>query len=142
MSKKIYILDGKNFFTRTELLEEVGKVLFGEAHLVHDLNALNDVLEGGYGTPEEGFVLIWRNWEISKNRFGYDETVRTLGETLKKCRPADRSYIKTNRLLAKQGKGRTFFDMIVEIFESHESDGVEFRLEAEDYIDYLEDHNM
>lgn len=39
------------------------------------LDAFNDILRGGFGTPEGGFVLRWARSEISRKNLSYPETV-------------------------------------------------------------------
>jgi hypothetical protein len=36
---------------------------------------INDILRGGFGTPDDGFTLRWKNHDISRQRLGYRETV-------------------------------------------------------------------
>lgn len=38
-----------------------------------DLDAFNDILRGGFGTPQGGFIL---RWAISTQRLGWPETIR------------------------------------------------------------------
>lgn len=35
-----------------------------------NLDAFNDILRGGFGTPEGGFVLRWVNSDVSAERLG------------------------------------------------------------------------
>ncbi|MBK6639720.1 MAG: barstar family protein [Rhodocyclaceae bacterium] len=37
----------------------------------HNLDAFNDVLRGGFGTPEDSFVIAWLNHTVSGQRLGY-----------------------------------------------------------------------
>ena len=37
-----------------------------------NLDAFNDILRGGFGTPDGGFVLVWRDHAASRNRLGVD----------------------------------------------------------------------
>lgn len=129
MSKRTYILDGNNFFTLEEFWEEISYVLMGihAAHWGRNLDAFRDILCGGWGTPDEGFILIWKNSNLSRERLGYPETVRQLEKRLQICHPAARELTKSKIELAKQNKGSTVFDWLVEIISEEES--VELRLE-------------
>jgi len=96
---------------------------------------LNDVLRGGFGTPEGGFIIRWKNHQLSKDRLGYPETVRQLEMGLARCHPDNRRAVGQKLANAKEKRGPTVFDWIVEIIEDHgkggsqEDDGVELRLE-------------
>src|SRR5262245_24968053 len=58
-----------------------------------NLDAFNDVLRGGFGTPAGGFVFRWNNHAISQERLGYPETVRQLAQRLSSCHPDNRLQI-------------------------------------------------
>lgn len=56
-----YEIDGARFSTLEEFFDEVSRVLIPGVFWGHNLDAFNDILRGGFGTPEEGFSLVWRN---------------------------------------------------------------------------------
>ena len=132
--KKIYEIDGNRFSTLEEFYEEISSVLIPGADWGHNLDALNDILRGGFGTPEEGFILWWKNSNISRERLGYAETVRQLTLRLERCHPGNKEYVKSDLEQAKKGEGSTAFDWLVEIIQVHclggeeEEDGVELEL--------------
>jgi RNAse (barnase) inhibitor barstar len=80
--KQVYEIDGTRFSTLEEFYEEVSRVLIPGAYWGRNLDAFNDILRGGFGTREEGFVLVWKNSDLSRQRLGYPETVRQLGLSL------------------------------------------------------------
>ena len=41
-----------------------------DAYWGRNLDAFNDVLRGGFGTPEGGFTLRWKNHATSRRRLG------------------------------------------------------------------------
>ena len=104
------------------------------AKLGMNLDAFNDVLRGGFGTPEEGFILVWKNHILSKERLGYEETQRVLQKRLKTCHPSNQAQVSQDLSLAQSRKGSTVFDWLVEIIETHgpggtdAEDGVELAL--------------
>ena len=53
-----------------EFFDEVSRSLIPGSRWGRNLNAFNDVLYGGFGTPAYGFVLIWRNADECKERLG------------------------------------------------------------------------
>src|SRR4051812_47410605 len=122
MGKHVYILDGNNFSTLEEFWEEIGFVLFDirNAHWGRNLDAFSDILCGGWGTPDEGFILVWKNSAVSKEKLSYPETIRQLENMLKRCHPTAIEIIKSKIELAKQNKGDTVFDWLVEIIKDEE----------------------
>ena len=130
----MYEIDGTRFSTLEEFYEEVSRVLIPDAYWGRNLDAFNDILRGGFGTPEEGFVLVWKNSDLSRRRLGYPETVRQLGLRLEKCHPSNREYVAHDLEEAEREEGPTVFDWLVEIIRVHcpggeeEEDGVELVL--------------
>jgi hypothetical protein len=74
---------------------------------VENLSAFYDILHGGFGTPDEGFILIWKNSKRSRQLFDYDMTIKVFEpsfqsrkrykheltpETLRKHYPADQPW--------------------------------------------------
>lgn len=129
-SLKTYHVDGERFSTLEEFYEEISSVLIPGARWGHNLDAFNDILRGGFGTPEEGFILIWQNAQVSQKHLGYPETVRQLERHLERCHPTNRRSVKAQLRNAQNNKGATVFDWLVEIIRVH---GVGGR-EAEDNI--------
>jgi RNAse (barnase) inhibitor barstar len=68
--KPIYEIDGTRFSTVEEFYDEISRVLIPDVEWGHNLDAFNDILRGGFGTPEEGFVLKWKNSALSRERLG------------------------------------------------------------------------
>lgn len=133
--KKTYIIDGANFSTLQEFYDEVSRSLIPDAQWGHNLDAFNDILRGGFGTPPDGFILEWKNSELSKQRLGYPETIRQLELRLERADSSNHAQIRAELEQAKRGKGRTVFDWLIEIIEIHcrggaeEVDGIELQLE-------------
>ncbi len=123
--KKTYVIAGENFSTLEKFYDEISRVLIPDAEWGHNLDALNDILRGGFGTPPEGFILVWKNSALSRQRLGYPETVRQLELRLARCDPSNRPSVQAELEQAKQDKGPTVFDWLVEEAE----DGVELVLE-------------
>jgi hypothetical protein len=84
-----------------------------------NLDAFNDVLRGGFGTPDEGFILRWHDHEISKHRLGYEETVRQLQMRLGRCHSTNRDRVAKELDAALRHEGPTVFDWLVEIISAH-----------------------
>ncbi len=132
--KTVYEIDGNRFSTLEEFYDEISRVLIPGAYWGRNLNAFNDILRGGFGTPEGGFVLIWKNSQVSRERLGYPETVRQLQKQLETCHPSNRIRVAHEVDDARDGRGMTIFDELIDIISVHspggreENDGVELVL--------------
>jgi histidinol-phosphatase len=131
--KPTFEIDGENFQTLDEFYHEISRVLVPGTEWGRNLDAFNDILRGGFGTPEGGFVLRWKNSETSRNRLGHSETARQLEHQLNHCHPANRAEVQTELKLARSGQGSTVFDWLVDVIQSHGSGGEE----ANDKVDLL-----
>jgi RNAse (barnase) inhibitor barstar len=118
-----YEIDGAAFSTLEEFYAEVGRVVIPGADWGHNLNAFNDILRGGFGTPENGFTIRWKNHAISRQRLGHGETVRQLERQLKRCHPTARAQMAEDLEHARAGRGSTVFDWLVEIIRDHGEGG-------------------
>lgn len=128
--KKIYEINGKEFSNLEEFWDEVSEKLIPNVYWGRNLHAFNDVLYGGFGTPEEGFILVWKNSEISREKLGYRETVNWLENTvLNGCHPTNAEYVKKEIEEAKQNKGQTLFEIIIGIVTDNEHKDIDLRLE-------------
>jgi myo-inositol-1(or 4)-monophosphatase len=123
--KKHYEIDGENFSTLDEFYDEISRVLVPGVEWGRNLNALNDILRGGFGTPESGFLLRWKNSTLSRTRLGYAETVRQLEQQIERCHPSNKAFIEHDLNLAHAGRGSTVFDWLIEIFQVHGAGGTE-----------------
>jgi RNAse (barnase) inhibitor barstar len=125
-----YEIDGHDFSTLEGFFDEIGHVVIPGAEWGHNLDAFDDVLRGGFGTPDDGFVLRWKNHELSRQRLGYPETVRLLEQRLRRCHPTNREEVQRELDLAREDRGATVFDWLVEILADHGPGGDE----AEDNV--------
>ena len=123
--KKSYEIDGENFSTLEEFYDEVSRVLIPGVEWGRNLNALNDVLRGGFGTPKGGFLLRWKNSAVSRKRLGYPETVRQLEQQIERCHPSNRAFIEHDLNYAHAARGSTVFDWLVELLQVHGTGGAE-----------------
>jgi RNAse (barnase) inhibitor barstar len=134
MSKKEYILDGHKFSTLEEFAEHFSDVVLKDHKWKGHLDAFNDILRGGFGTPEDGFILRWKNSQTSRERLGYPETVRQLERRLIRCHSTAKEKVREELKQAQNQVGPTVFDWLVEIIHNHceggdEDDGLELILE-------------
>lgn len=129
----IYIIDGNNFTTLEEFYDVISYVLIPGANWGRNLDAFNDILRGGFGTPDGGFLIRWVNSAESRLRLGYGETVRQLKLRLGRCHPTNRPFVKQELTEAEANCGPTVFDWLVEIIQDHCAGGDE----AEDGVELL-----
>jgi len=106
MAKSIFVIDGAEFSSYQEFALYFSRVVLAGRHAWNgSLDAFNDILRGGFGTPEGGFVLRWKNSSLSRAR-----------------------------LTEQVPGGETLFEALVEIVRDHcpggeqEEDGVELEL--------------
>jgi RNAse (barnase) inhibitor barstar len=133
--KTTYEIDGHRFSTLEEFFSEISRVLIPGGHWGLNLNAFNDILRGGFGTPDDGFRLIWKNHELSRQRLGYAETVRQLGFWLEQTHPSNRAGLQADLARARAETGDTVFDWLVKIIRDHGPVGDE----AQDNVDLVLD---
>jgi RNAse (barnase) inhibitor barstar len=130
-AKPVLEIDGAAFDDLAGFYEEVSRKLIPGSFWGRNLNAFNDILRGGFGTPEGEFVLRWLNAERSKNQLGFPETVRYLERKVQTCHPQNVSSVTEDLAAARRGEGQTLFEILVEIIRHHGSGGDE----AEDGIE-------
>lgn len=121
----VFVIDGSQFSTLDGFFDEISRMLIPGARWGRNLDAFNDILRGGFGTSEEGFVLRWVNSATSRERLGYPETVSQLELRLQWCHPANREAVARELEMAKSGEGATVFDWLIEIIKVHGAGGEE-----------------
>ena len=131
--KKTYEIDGERFSNLEEFFDEIERVLIPGAQWGRNLNAFNDILRGGFGTPDGGFRLRWKNSNVSRQRLGYSETVKQLEQQLNRCHESNRAAVEHDINLAHAGRGTTIFDWLVEIIQVHGKGGEE----ANDHVELI-----
>jgi RNAse (barnase) inhibitor barstar len=122
---KEYILDGAVITSLDAFYEWVSRVLIPGANWGRNLDALNDILRGGFGTPEGGFVIRWNNSDLSRAKLGHLETARELERKLSSCHPSNRAAVRYDLSEARAGRGATVFDWLVDIIRDHGPGGDE-----------------
>lgn len=124
MEKRIYVIDGKDFATLQGFYGEVGRVLIPGISWGENLDAFNEIC-GGFGTPEEGFILRWENSALSRQNLGYPETIKWLEEHIQTCHSQNVRHLQRRLAEAHRGRGETLFDTLMKIIETHGIRGTE-----------------
>ncbi|NUO76682.1 MAG: barnase inhibitor [Lysobacter sp.] len=134
--KTVIEIDGVDFSTLDGFFVHFEqRVLCGHHGWGRNLDAFNDVLRGGFGTPDGGFVLRWRHHALSMQRLGHAETVRQLRLRLQRCHPDNVGRVRADLDRALLGQGPTVFDWLVGIVRVHGPGGAE----AEDGVELVLD---
>jgi len=102
-----YQIDGARFSTLEEFFDEISRVLLPGWQWGHNLDAFNDILRGGFGTPSGGFTIDWKNHGLSQERLGYDETIRQLELQAENCHPQSRDKTLADLATARAHRGPT-----------------------------------
>jgi hypothetical protein len=124
-----FVLDGTSFDDLPGFFTAITRTL-GLTSWGTNLDAFNDILRGGFGTPDGGFILYWASSAISAQRLGWPETIRFNQKKLTTCHPANIPSVLADLAAAQRGEGRTLFDIITSIIRVHGPGGVE----AEDNV--------
>lgn len=116
-------LEGMRINDIATFYEEINRVFMaGEGwRLGESLDALDDMLRGGYGATQgfETVALRWRDMEHCRRTLGIDATRRWLHSKL-----AMPETFASNRIQAQldalDSGGPTYFDIILDIIADHE----------------------
>ena len=120
----VLVVDGTRFSDLDGFAREFSRLLSGYTWR-GNLDAFNDVLRGGFGTPEDGWVLKWIGSETSRTALGHPETARRLERLLPGVDPSNRAAFEARLDEARRGEGPTLFDEIVAIIREHGPGGRE-----------------
>jgi hypothetical protein len=113
-------LDGSAFADFSGFCVEFSRsILNDEYEWTGNLDAFNDILHGGFGTPEGVFVLRWKNAGASRRALGHEAMCAWLERNLTHCHPSNVAGVKARLKDAKEARGETLFDMIVGIIREN-----------------------
>ena len=117
--KTTYIIDGAHFTNLSEFYNEFGLSVIPGNDWGKNLDAFDDVLSGGFGTPPEGFTILWKNFVLSRERLGYAETLKYLEQQLSVCDSSQRNSVFTEIEKLKKGEGQMLCEILTEIIKEH-----------------------
>ena len=114
-----FVVEGSQVESLDDFWRVMGEAVNGPGgYFGQNLDAFNDCLRGGFGTPDDDdFAVEWRDHELSRRNLGYPETVRQLELRLERCHPSNRSSVRADLQAARAGHGPTVFDWLVGIFQ-------------------------
>jgi hypothetical protein len=80
-ARPVLVIDGSRFDDFAGFVAEAAEQLLPTSNWHGSLDAFNDMLRGGFGAPESGFVLEWREASRSRRQLGhtlFDDLVSVL----------------------------------------------------------------
>ena len=111
-------IDGLDFSTLEGFYGTIGRAIIDPNHPDSgNLDWLNDILSWPCGDEMVPYTLIWRNSVESQRRLGHTETVRQMEQRKVWQFPFGDTKMVSNIEAARQGKGPTVFDWLIEIIE-------------------------
>ena len=131
MNRKTITIHADRFSDLAGFYEEINKLFMKgiDWEMGHSLDALNDILYGGFGVydPGEPVTVLWRNFSKSHSDLSFPETKRHYQMKIDKGYPYNVTLFEKKLAELENGSGQTLFDIIIEIFEDHKN--IELRLE-------------
>ncbi|WP_300675143.1 ribonuclease inhibitor [Soonwooa sp.] len=122
MKKEIQI-DGFKIQDLTSLYKEFNDKLMPNEDwkLGESLDALDDLLYGGFGeiNGNEAIRFVRTDFERMKELFGYDFTLNFYKNKLQYPEVFNINLVQNSIDELKSGYGKTYFEIILEIIESH-----------------------
>lgn len=120
---KILVLDGQKIHDIPSLYDELNRLFMEDEEwsIGASLDALDDMLYGAYGAANHtsGIELVWKNIEHSKAALGYAATKQFYQAKLTQPEIYNISKIQQDLDALCRGEGKTYFDIVVEIIDSH-----------------------
>ncbi len=132
-ARRIYEIDGARCTSLEAFYAELDRSL-GLADWGHNLDAFDDILGGGFGTPPGGFVLRWLRAREARTNLGYPATVGYLEAKLRRCHPSNVPAVEADLAAARRNEGQTLFEIVLAILADHgrgggeADDGIEVEL--------------
>jgi RNAse (barnase) inhibitor barstar len=156
MDNQTFTIDGNRISDLETFYDEFAYVFLPDVDWGRNLDSLRDVFRGGFGIPDENFVLVWKNSGLSRQVLGYEATVHFWENVWARSKRSlifmeleklghEYSDGESKRIgdsltleqydpklaqsiaLAKNAEGETVFDWIVEILREYPR--IELRLE-------------
>ena len=122
MTKKLTIA-GRDIVDIPTFYAEINRVFMADQGwaLGESLDALNDLLYGGYGAIKgrEPVELVWQNMEASRSALGIATTRAFLVAKLQRPDLFNVDVISGQLDALVRGAGKTYFDIVIEIIGDH-----------------------
>ena len=125
MNNKTITINAANFSDLAGFYEEMNRLFMKDVDwkMGHSLDALNDILYGGFGVynPGEKVIVLWENFSKSKKDLGLEETMKLYKMKIDKGYPYNVNLFQEKLTELKNGEGPVLCDIIVEIFRDHKN---------------------
>ncbi|WP_218585502.1 MULTISPECIES: barstar family protein [Pseudomonas] len=122
MTKTLTLL-GSSIHDIPSFYAEINRVFMAgeDWALGHSLDALDDMLYGGYGAirSKEPIRLVWQGLAQSRASLGLSATRTFLNEKLKQPEVFNVAHIRTQLDALERGVGKTYFEIVMDIFAAH-----------------------
>ncbi|MDQ0064298.1 ribonuclease inhibitor [Chryseobacterium lathyri] len=121
---KIITIDGSRFSDLPGFYDEVSLVLMKNTDWkVGTLDGFDDILYGGFGVFEsrEKIEISWKESQKSKEDLGLETTRIFYQNKIRQGKPFNIELMQEKLDDLLSGKGRTLFEILVEIIESHKN---------------------
>jgi RNAse (barnase) inhibitor barstar len=120
---KTLTITGRNISDIPTFYAEINRVFMAKEdwQLGESLDALNDLLYGGYGAIEgrERVRIVWQDVAASRAALGVETTRAFLARKLQQPAGFDVDAIGRQLDALDRGTGQTYFEIIVEIISDH-----------------------
>jgi len=116
-------LDGRTMTDITAFYEQINAQLMQDEDwkLGESLDAFDDLLYGGYSKWKDydQLKIVWKDIAISERRLGMEATKSYYESKLGPDSSYNQDLVKEKLKQLKEGKGQTYFEILLEIIESH-----------------------
>jgi len=125
MNRKTITINADHFSGLAGFYEEMNKLFMKDVDwkLGHSLDALNDILYGGFGVfnPGEPVLVRWLNASKSRADLGFEETRKNYQMKIEQGYPYNVKLFQGKLAELENDQGQTLFDIIIEIFTDHKN---------------------
>jgi len=119
----ILTIDGSRITDISSLYDEINRVFMADEDwkLGASLDALNDLLHGGFGAIKGGepVQLVWLDFEKNRADLGFEATRQHYRNKLQRPDIFDMGRIEADLEALENGTGPTYFDIVLQIVADH-----------------------
>jgi len=116
-------LDGTRIHDIASFYDAINRLFMADVdwQLGHSLDALDDMLYGGFGAldGDAPVTLVWTHFEQTRDALGIDATRAWLQDKLDTPGRYDKTRIRRELDALEAGSGPTYFDIVLEILAAH-----------------------
>jgi hypothetical protein len=123
-SQHSLLIEGKNIHSISGFYKEINRVFMTneEWQIGESLDAFNDLLYGGFGVlhQSDSTDIIWNDIAVSSASLGFETTKQYYLDKLRADSPYNIRYHTEQLEKLESGKGKTYFDIVLEIIDQHQ----------------------